>query len=59
MKEHPEDFELRIEHVLHAFKQLADHCEHKSAGDQDCHHPKKDFDCMLCDPSNCPLLLSS
>jgi hypothetical protein len=57
MKEHPQDFYLRIEFTLHAFSRMAEHCPHRAADDPDCHHPDMDFNCMVCAPCNCLLLL--
>jgi hypothetical protein len=53
-KEHPEDFAMRVEYVLHAFNRLADHCEYKKYPDSKrCNHPKNDFGCFV---NDCPLL---
>ena len=54
------ELDLRIEFVLAAFRILAKACPHRNSGwDFDCHHPDIDFDCMLCAPCNCPLLLAA
>lgn len=55
-KEHPEDFAMRVEYVLHAFNRLADHCEYKKYPDSKrCNHPKNDFGCYV---NDCPLLVN-
>jgi len=53
MKEHPEDFSLRVEYVLHAFNRLTEHCDYKCPDSHGCRHTKNDFECWV---SNCPLL---
>ncbi len=55
-KEHPEDFSMRVEYVLHAFNRLAEHCEYKHPDSKRCHHPKNDFGCYV---NDCPLLVKS
>ena len=55
MKEHPQDFHLRVELVLHTFDRMAEHCPHRTTNDPDCHHPDINFE--DCAPCNCPLLL--
>ena len=57
MKEHPQDFHLRVELVMHAFNGMAEHCPHRSGDDPDCYHPDIDIDCMVCAPCNCPLFI--
>jgi hypothetical protein len=53
-----EILELYVEFVQSTFRVLAKACPHRNSGwDVDCHHPDIDFDCMLCAPCNCPLLL--
>ncbi len=55
-KEHPEDFSMRVEYVLHAFNRMAEHCERKDKNSRRCSHPKNDYGCFV---NDCPLLAKS
>jgi predicted nucleotidyltransferase len=56
-EEDDERLEIYVNDVKQAFYVLSRYCPSKLGSDPDCHHPDIDFDHMLCDPSNCPLLL--
>ena len=53
MKEHPEDFHMRIEYVLHAFKCMAENCDYKSPTWLECNHSSNKYGCFV---NDCPLL---
>jgi hypothetical protein len=53
MKEHPDDFHMRIEYVLHAFNRLSEHCDYKSPTEIECYHPSNKYGCFV---NDCPLL---
>jgi hypothetical protein len=55
-KEHPEDFHLRIEYVLHAFNRMAEHCDYKDQNSQLCSHHKNNYGCFV---NDCPLLIKA
>lgn len=54
MKEHPDDFNMRIEYVFHAFNQLAEKCEYFQ--ESFCIHPENNIFMVKCAIENCPLL---
>lgn len=54
MKEHPDDFNMRIEYVHHAFNQLSVKCDYLQ--ESFCTHSDNNIFMVKCAIENCPLL---